>query len=507
MKKLLLLLLVLLSTSLSFSQTPSVTVYNPPLPYINNNSDWAGDLLVSATEPFGRPSGAYQLSTSTIWVAIPDTNIVANRCLVLVKSTNNGLNWSIVSSVNPATIIPKTKMVAKGDSVYCFFQFGTTVYAWNVITNNFNQFTTYTNIRDFDVTISSTASLYLIVDLNTNNDVRFFGSANGGTTWAGAVFLTSTGAFPKIYMSGSGDTCIINYYGVTITADTISSAIRSVRYRESAPGTLAINGSFSTPIAGGTPKDQMMAVKYNDKVWLLYTTGTTGSIDLNCMVSSDGGVTFGTPFTIGAMPSRDEYWFDAKHYTLGTGGLDLIYYSDTLQTGLPTALTDKLYYCYSNSTTPETFSTPNAFTQKPPSWSARGYIPSLIEFYNTSSDAATIWVGYDGANRKLYMDRYNAVTRIQNNENTVVENYSLSQNYPNPFNPVTKIDFTIPKNEFVTIKVYDVIGKEITTLVNSQMNRGSYSVDFDASKLTSGVYFYKLISGSFTSTKKMLLIK
>ncbi|MFA7361469.1 MAG: T9SS type A sorting domain-containing protein [Candidatus Kapaibacterium sp.] len=85
--------------------------------------------------------------------------------------------------------------------------------------------------------------------------------------------------------------------------------------------------------------------------------------------------------------------------------------------------------------------------------------------------------------------------------------YSLSQNYPNPFNPVTKINFSLPLNNLVQIKVYDVTGKEVAELLNNNLNAGEYSVSFDASKLTSGVYFYKLSSGSFTDVKKMLLIK
>lgn len=85
--------------------------------------------------------------------------------------------------------------------------------------------------------------------------------------------------------------------------------------------------------------------------------------------------------------------------------------------------------------------------------------------------------------------------------------FLLEQNYPNPFNPKTVISFQIPKEGLVILKVYDLLGNEISTLVNEQKAAGSYSVDFDASKLTSGMYLYKLISGSFSSTKKMILLR
>ncbi len=85
--------------------------------------------------------------------------------------------------------------------------------------------------------------------------------------------------------------------------------------------------------------------------------------------------------------------------------------------------------------------------------------------------------------------------------------YSLSQNYPNPFNPVTKINFALPKQGLVTLKVYDVIGREVRTLVNEMKNAGSYSVDFNGSELSSGVYFYRIQANDFTEVKRMMLIK
>ena len=85
--------------------------------------------------------------------------------------------------------------------------------------------------------------------------------------------------------------------------------------------------------------------------------------------------------------------------------------------------------------------------------------------------------------------------------------FSLSQNYPNPFNPATSIKYSIPTKQFVSLKIYNVLGKEVTVLVNEEQPEGIYNVNFDASGLSSGVYFYKLQAGSFTATHKMILIK
>ena len=85
--------------------------------------------------------------------------------------------------------------------------------------------------------------------------------------------------------------------------------------------------------------------------------------------------------------------------------------------------------------------------------------------------------------------------------------FTLSQNYPNPFNPATTIEYSIPQNSFVTLKVYNVLGQEIASLVNQEQKASNYTVNFDASRLASGIYFYKIQAGSFTLTKKMLLLK
>lgn len=96
---------------------------------------------------------------------------------------------------------------------------------------------------------------------------------------------------------------------------------------------------------------------------------------------------------------------------------------------------------------------------------------------------------------------------IQNVSGEVPKNFELSQNYPNPFNPITNINFSTPNSGFIKLVVFDITGKAVAELVNEELTAGSYKVDFNASALSSGIYFYKLVTGQFTQTKKMTLIK
>ncbi|GBD89469.1 hypothetical protein BMS3Abin04_00174 [bacterium BMS3Abin04] len=89
----------------------------------------------------------------------------------------------------------------------------------------------------------------------------------------------------------------------------------------------------------------------------------------------------------------------------------------------------------------------------------------------------------------------------------IVKEYALNQNYPNPFNPTTTISYAIPKSGKVTLKVYDVLGKEVAELVNGYKSKGRHSVRFNGNNLSSGIYFYKLTSGDFTAVKKLILMK
>lgn len=157
------------------------------------------------------------------------------------------------------------------------------------------------------------------------------------------------------------------------------------------------------------------------------------------------------------------------------------------------------------------------------------YTDEQLQYYNMSEDQIKVMVWNSQMNRweniNGTIDKQNNIIKF--NANTASNFYALSgqsvtavdgkgnipgrfileQNYPNPFNPATTIKYSIPTNEYVTLKVYDVLGKEIITLVNGSQTAGSYKVEFDGSKLSSGIYLFKIQTGKFIETKKMVLAK
>ena len=121
------------------------------------------------------------------------------------------------------------------------------------------------------------------------------------------------------------------------------------------------------------------------------------------------------------------------------------------------------------------------------------------------------WSELDGYGNSLNYAKINGIeygtlTGV-NDKKDVVSKFGMAQNYPNPFNPSTTINYQLPKNGLVTIKVFDILGNEVKTLVNEYKAAGNYSINFDAAKLSGGVYFYRIISGNYTLSKKMVLLK
>jgi hypothetical protein len=141
------------------------------------------------------------------------------------------------------------------------------------------------------------------------------------------------------------------------------------------------------------------------------------------------------------------------------------------------------------------------------SWTAvsKG-LPANVRIYTLCVNGSNLFAGTTGSGiwkRPLS----EMVTGMEENHNQFPNCFALLQNYPNPFNPSTNISFNLPSKSFVTLKLFDIIGREVATIVSEEMSAGSYSRQWNAVSMSSGIYFYRLQAGSFIETNKLLLLK
>ncbi|MBK9098388.1 MAG: T9SS type A sorting domain-containing protein [bacterium] len=161
-------------------------------------------------------------------------------------------------------------------------------------------------------------------------------------------------------------------------------------------------------------------------------------------------------------------------------------------------------------------------TQNDNEWNSIGFIPgygtSTEKHFYSFSDENLVEGNYKFRLKQIDFDGTSTYSEIVEVEIISPEQFVLEQNYPNPFNPSTKIKYSIlnviairqlpeKQSQFVVLSVYDILGNEVTTLVNEEKSAGTYEVEFNAGNFPSGVYYYQLKTGEFISTKKMILVK
>jgi hypothetical protein len=165
-----------------------------------------------------------------------------------------------------------------------------------------------------------------------------------------------------------------------------------------------------------------------------------------------------------------------------------------------------------------TWSTPQNLTQTPffaelmlhtaPMLRANGGNSYTLFIVRNYEGGATGYPPNSTATTHIFFSSYtfNVIVGVEATNARPIE-FTLEQNYPNPFNPMTVLNYQLPIDNYVTIKVYDVLGREVVTLVDGEMEAGSHEVMFDGSNLPSGMYVYRLMSGSNQKSRKMLLMK
>jgi hypothetical protein len=260
------------------------------------------------------------------------------------------------------------------------------------------------------------------------------------------------------------------------------------------------------PIVPGFPiiNCDLSSGMYNGNIYICWTDQRSGTTDTDVWLvkSTDGGETWSPPIRVNNDPAGSHQFFAWMTIDQTNGYLYFVFYDRrnylTLQTDVYMALSKDGGATFTNFKISE-----NPFVV-----SANNYIGHYIGVSAHNSIIRPVWTRIDNNLPSLWTAIIDSVPAVGvNSSESIPSRFVLNQNYPNPFNPTTKISFTIPRTGFVTFKVYDVLGNEVATLVTEEKPSGEYEVEFNASGLTSGIYFYQLKTGSFIETKKMILLK
>ncbi len=407
----------------------------------------------------------------------------------------------------------------------------------NVVANSVGIYPLHSRYS-YPITFAATVrSYYVGVRWNNNPILPFFLSSDENGTSGGPAWRRETTTYPPVWTTVLSGFPNFKNFGIRLEGTAAASDIRPelMYYKfENNPGPLLVQNCAKTPV-GTNPAPLLSATPL----------GTGGQFD-SCLsgnttpgLANLGGVNTGwntampTAWTISfwlgpnIVDGNPSYLFgdpgagSFRCFYGGAAGVNNIllrgFGADILITGVGTTAV-VLHLTY-DGTNVVVYKNGVVFNTFPRTATPTGGTGFRVGSYNTTFVSHLIGKldEFRLYNRALNQAEVTAtwnsdlggcgITGIQNTNSEIPVSYNLSQNYPNPFNPTTNIKFSIPSTELVKLVVFDVLGREVATLVNEVKNAGNYTADFDASHLSSGVYFYRLESGNFIQTKKMLLVK
>ena len=324
--------------------------------------------------------------------------------------------------------------------------------------------------------------------LASDNDT-IYRTVNGTQVWVNKVFIgfhiNDFQFFDSLtgYASGSNRFARTTNGGLNWTVSTIQSSGQIFFINQNTGWTLNYLGSGSSGIlkttdAGASWQTQYTAVNFRNLYDIFFVdenTGYASGYRHNIIKTTDGGTSW-------VMQTEQS----------SAGGLYSIYF---INANSGWAVGD--FYAATNT---NTYYTSNGGVN----WlSTNGIVSGSLSRVKINNSP----VGYIGGQYQNMFRTTNAGGLTEITPDVTPAKYSLSQNYPNPFNPTTNVQFSIPNVQYVTLKVYDVLGRELETLVNEKLSHGNYSVNWNASAYSSGIYFYTLTAGDFRETKRMVLVR
>jgi photosystem II stability/assembly factor-like uncharacterized protein len=406
--------------------------------------------LISQNQTFNNSIlGTYGIAENSIGEIFVGSVSINSDFFHILKSTNSGFNWTFSDSGINQMINPDFIQVDEDENIF-FAGNSNNIYKSSDNGISWNFLNAFWDIRSLSISDNN----FIFAGVDDYPPIYVVRSSDSGNSWENITGIIHHPVWAlesylnNVYAGAQGRLYHSPDYGVSW--DTTTS------FTSSWISTIFVNDSGYLFV--GTWNDGVYILKDSSKPWqkIFNSTDCIASIQQN----SDGILYL----LKGHYSSTDELVFRSPD-----GGLNW----EPIDNGLPDIHSHSLLVSKDNSL----------------------YITTYEDGIFKSTNDGDNWFSI------------NLPTSVENNIFEGLNDFRLDQNYPNPFNPSTKISWQSPVAGHQTLKVYDVLGNEVATLVNEYRNAGGFEIDFNASSLSSGIYFYKLQAGDFVQTKKMILIK
>jgi hypothetical protein len=445
--------------------------------------------------------------------------------LILVSSYSFA-QWTYVGAVSGAGSHPSISVVDQNTIFVAGGPDGTPM-----IFKSTNGGTSYTTLGTTGISLE----LYCVWAKDADNIYVGNGGASGGKGGNAKAFYTSNGGTNWITLDSTGGT------GGFINGIVFSRENSNYGFIESDPPTATTywlkyttNGGTSwtlqsPPSLGASVTSAQNTLFMIDN--LFYGYGSSGGSSGKIIYTTNGGTSWNSSVLTGAQFTSTPFvtalaFHSNKLNGIGAGSNTSNSISRTTDGGatwvaqsipatgitggyvsakwVPNSRT--VYIIVSSTTATQSFkSTDNGVTWTQITWPANNFgVAHMDSYFDNVTGHVYLYASCESGKILKLNDE---VVGVNQNVTTVPTDYVLNQNYPNPFNPTTNINYSIPKSSFVTLKIYDILGNEVMTVVNEQQTINNYTYKVDFSKLSSGMYYYKLNAGDFSVTKKLMLVK
>ena len=402
-------------------------------------------------------------------LTVMDNNILVPTVRGLYESSNLGVNWSQISP-NKAIV---NSLVSSGGYLFAGLSYDG-VYTSSDNGTNWNK-TSLENISVSAMTVNGNK-----IFAGTDQYYGVYFTTNNGTNWS---LCPDTYTYAITSMASSGNNIFAS--GQTFILRSTNNGLNwsNISNHGTYYNTLYITGNN---IFEGTENGLYRSTN-NGSNWSL--TSLSGSITALTSIGNSlfaSGPSLNNTGGVSVSTNNGDTWTPTNLinagfiYSLASSGTTL--FASTLENGIYKSTNNGLNWVRKNE--------------------GLNHTPPMVSLLVNGNYIYAGTIEYSVFRRSI-----NEIVGIQTITGNLPLRYSLKQNYPNPFNPVTKISYDLPNSNFVSLKVFDMNGKEIENLVNENQNAGSYSLTFNAANYPSGVYFYKLVTEGFSETKKMMVIK